>query len=100
MNNRLHLGVPALAIMISVSVHGIQKTVCNVSPQEKRAIDRWIKRNNLNEYGDAKDIMYMGGTPLFNEQTGETIDRYYYIACLKKYPHGKPWKIATASHAY
>lgn len=32
--------------------------------------------------------MYMGGTPLFNEMTGESTDRYEYL--VKKFPD-KPW---------
>lgn len=32
--------------------------------------------------------MYMGGTPLFNESTGESIDRYEYLK--KKFPN-LPW---------
>lgn len=51
---------------------------------EKRKIDAWIVENNLNEYGDPKDTVYSGGTPLFNEMTGETIDRYQYI--LERHP--------------
>lgn len=33
--------------------------------------------------------MYMGGSPLFNESTGESIDRYTYLK--NKYPNS-PWK--------
>jgi hypothetical protein len=44
----------------------------------------------LNEYGDPKDTMYAGGTPLFNEMTGETVDRYEYI--LKQHPELRVWK--------
>jgi len=41
--------------------------------------DDWLKRQGLNKYGDSVDTMYMGGTPLFNESTGERIDRYLYL---------------------
>jgi hypothetical protein len=50
----------------------------------KERIDRWIRENGLNDYGDPKGTMYMGGTPLFNEMTGSTMDKYEYI--LKKHP--------------
>ena len=50
----------------------------------KQRIDRWIKDNNRNNYGDSKDTMYAGGTPLFDERTGKTKDRYDYI--LEKHP--------------
>ncbi len=59
-----------------------------VSDSEKQQIDTWIKNNNLNQYGDSKDTMYTGGTPLFNETTGQTIDRYDYI--VEKH-QDKPW---------
>lgn len=59
-----------------------------ISNEEKRRIDAWIKENKLNEYGDPKDRVYLGGTPLFNEATGETIDRYDYI--IQNHPD-RPW---------
>jgi len=55
---------------------------------EKAKIDAWIIENNLNQYGDPKDIFYLGGTPLFDEKTGRSIDRYEYI--LKNHPD-QPW---------
>ena len=55
---------------------------------EKEKIDAWIKANNLNDYGDPADTAYTGGTPLFNEATGESIDKYEYI--INKFPD-KPW---------
>lgn len=51
----------------------------NASTEVKAQIDAWIRANGYNEYGDPQGTMYIGGTPLFNEQTGETIDRYDYI---------------------
>ena len=54
------------------------------SLQEKTQIDIWIQENDLNQYGDPKDTAYAGGTPLFNEATGETTDRYEYI--LQRHP--------------
>ena len=46
---------------------------------EEQLIDQWIAENNLNMYGDPFDSMYIGGTPLFNEATGEYTNRYDYI---------------------
>lgn len=60
-----------------------------MSDEEKRQVDRWIAANDLNDYGDSKHTMYTGGTPLFNERTGEYIDRYDYI--LSRHPD-RPWK--------
>jgi len=50
-----------------------------LTKEQKQKIDSWIEENNLNRYGDPADTMYIGGTPLFNEATGENIDRYDYI---------------------
>ncbi len=59
-----------------------------LSAKEKTKIDQWIIENDLNQYGDPKNTVYLGGTPLFNEITGGTIDRYEYI--LKNHPD-QPW---------
>ena len=61
----------------------------DISVEEKEQIENWIITNDLNQYGDAKDTVYIGGTPLFDEQTGQTIDRYEYI--LSSYPD-RPWQ--------
>ena len=59
-----------------------------ISGTEKQKIEAWILENDLNQYGDPKNIFYTGGTPLFDEKTGRSIDRYEYI--LKNYPD-QPW---------
>lgn len=55
-----------------------------VDDQTKRRIDQWVRENGRNEYGDNPGTVYAGGTPLFNEMTGRTLDRYEYI--LKRHP--------------
>ena len=50
-----------------------------MTQDQKKWIDQMIKRMDLNEYGDPKDTMYAGGTPLFNEKSGDKQDRYEYI---------------------
>ena len=55
---------------------------------ENERIDAWIAANNLNQYGDAQGTLYTGGTPLFNEHTGQYTDRYDYIK--GRHPD-KPW---------
>lgn len=50
--------------------------------------DKWLSEKKLNPYGDAEDTMYMGGSPLFNESTGESTDRYVHLK--KKFPD-EPW---------
>lgn len=57
--------------------------------EEKQQIETWIKENNLNQYGDPKETLYIGGTPLFEEKTGKIIDRYNYI--LNNHPK-RPWR--------
>lgn len=56
----------------------------SLSQTNKKNIDEWLVDNGLNRYGDLQDTMYAGGTPLFNEMTGESIDRFDYL--LAKYP--------------
>ena len=51
---------------------------------QKEKIDKWFEENNLNRYGDAIGTIYAGGTPLFNEMTGEAKERFQYI--LEKIP--------------
>lgn len=58
-----------------------------VSDELKNRIDGWIRDNGLNEYGDHKDTCYTGGTPLFDETSGRTTDRYQYI--LQNHPELK-----------
>ncbi len=55
-----------------------------VDDKTKKRIDRWIKDNRRNPYGDPPDTMYLGGTPLFDERTGRTKDKYDYV--LEKHP--------------
>jgi len=60
-----------------------------ISLEEKQLIDAWIRENDLNQFGDVKDTVYIGGTPLFDEATSQSIDRYEYI--LKGHSD-RPWK--------
>ena len=56
----------------------------SVDPETKARIDRWIKQEGRNTYGDPPDTVYAGGTPLFDERTGQVRDRYDYI--LARHP--------------
>ena len=56
----------------------------SLTNEAKRRIDAWLAEHNLNEYGDAKDTRYTGGTPLFKEGTNEYRDKYEYI--LQQHP--------------
>jgi len=57
----------------------------DLTKEQKEKIGKWLEENNLNRYGDPIDTMYTGGTPLFDEVTGESVDRYDYI--LKNHPN-------------
>jgi len=59
----------------------------NLTEEQKVAVDAWLAANNLNEFGDALNTFYAGGTPLFNEATGETLDRFKYL--FEKFPELK-----------
>jgi hypothetical protein len=59
-------------------------TSADLSAADKQAIDTWLEKKGLNRYGDAKNAVYTGGTPLFDEATGKSVERYDYI--LNKFP--------------
>ncbi|MCY1022820.1 hypothetical protein [Pyxidicoccus sp. MSG2] len=42
-------------------------------------VDRWLQDHGLDKYGHAEGTMYAGGTPLFDERTGEQKDRMEYV---------------------
>ncbi len=58
--------------------------VAKLTAQGKAKIDDWLAKKDLNQYGDKPETNYTGGTPLFNEATGQSIDRYVFL--LKKFP--------------
>ena len=47
-------------------------------------VDAWLRERGLNEFGDSKDTMYAGGTPLFDEATGTRRERIPFL--LGKHP--------------
>lgn len=61
-----------------------------VSQEEKALIDEWLEENRdrVNEFGDPAGTFYTGGTPLFDESTGTSVDKYEYIA--RRHPD-RPW---------
>jgi hypothetical protein len=58
-------------------------TSANLSEAERQAqescLDQWLKSKKMDRYGHPEGTMYAGGTPLFNEMTGETRDRLDYV---------------------
>jgi len=47
-------------------------------------IELYLQENNLNQYGDPIGTVYTGGTPLFDESTGQIQNRFEYL--LAKFP--------------
>lgn len=56
----------------------------NLTSSQQAYIDEWLGRNGLNRYGDPLGTEYMGGSPLFDETSGGTMDRYEYV--IKRHP--------------
>lgn len=50
-------------------------------------VDEWLKAHNLDKYGNEPGTVYAGGTPLFNEATGESISRLDYV--FKNHPEAR-----------
>ena len=46
---------------------------------EEACVDAWLSKNHLDPYGSPEGTMYAGGTPLFDEATGERTDRLGYV---------------------
>lgn len=49
------------------------------APGRESCVDRWLAARQLDRYGHKQGTMYAGGTPLFDERTGERTDRLEYI---------------------
>ncbi len=69
---------------IGQNTTSIEIDINNLTIEQEKKIDLWLKEKNLNRYGDPVDTFYTGGTPLFDEKTGLSIERYDYI--LKNHP--------------
>jgi len=46
---------------------------------QEACVDQWLKERQLDRYGHPEGTMYAGGSPLFNEATGESQDRLEHI---------------------
>ena len=74
------LGLIILILIIGFVILKQEKEEGSGIPlKEKQLIEAWIIENDLNRYGDIKDTVYAGGTPLFDERTGQSTDKYEYI---------------------
>jgi len=68
----------------SYSADEIKGVVGDLPKDIQLQIDNWLLSQNLNEYGDPEGTMYTGGTPTFDEATGEVKDRFELI--FDKFP--------------
>ena len=50
-------------------------------------VDAWLREKKLDPYGHPEGTMYAGGTPLFDERTGERKDRLAYV--LERHPDAR-----------
>jgi hypothetical protein len=50
-----------------------------ISEDDKKKIDGWLQSEGRNGYGDPKDTVYAGGSPLFDERRADLKDRYEHI---------------------
>jgi hypothetical protein len=58
------------------------------APRGREAcVDAWLAKNKLDPFGNPEGTMYAGGTPLFDEKTGETKDRLAYA--LERHPDAR-----------
>lgn len=46
---------------------------------EEACLDAWLAKRKLDRYGYPEGTMYTGGTPLFDERTGERKDRLTFV---------------------
>jgi hypothetical protein len=56
----------------------------DLTGEQKERVEEWLKEQNFNRYGDPDGTMYTGGTPLFDETSGESMERFEYL--LLKHP--------------
>lgn len=46
---------------------------------ETACVDAWLKAKKLDRYGSPEGTMYAGGTPLFDERSGERAERLPFV---------------------
>lgn len=68
----------------SIETDKSNEKVYNLADEEKQKIDQWLSENGLNRYGDSEGVFYPDGSPLFDEELGENMERFEYI--LNRYP--------------
>jgi hypothetical protein len=66
---------------------GSGRGAMGASKNVESCVDRWLEARKLDRYGHEAGTMYAGGTPLFNEATGEARDRVEYI--FERHPEAR-----------
>lgn len=61
-------------------------------------IDAYIFKNGFNQYGDHPSTSYKYGTPLLDENTGELMDKYWYV-CEMHWVHVNACKACGWTYA-
>ena len=72
---------------IAANAPGDVLTVDGGPATAEGCVDAWLAARDLDKYGSPKGTMYMGGTPLFDERTGERTDRLTFV--YAKHPEAK-----------
>jgi len=89
------------ALLLVAACRGTPPAPAAAAPdaQAVSCIERWLTERELNQYGDPVGTMYAGGTPLFDERTGQTMDRIDHL--VRKHPQLQqacPQEILRAQH--
>jgi hypothetical protein len=63
----------------AASPAGAPSSRAAAAPDGGSCEDAWLLAHSLNEYGDPEGTMYTGGTPLFDERTGQRKDRLQHL---------------------
>ena len=89
------------ALLLVAACRGTPPAPAAAAPdaQAVSCIERWLTERELNQYGDPVGTMYAGGTPLFDERTGQSIDRIDHL--VRKHPQLQqacPQEILRAQH--
>jgi len=58
-----------------------------VKGDETACVDAWLKAKKLDRFGSPEGTMYAGGTPLFDERTGERAERLPFV--YKRHPEAR-----------
>jgi hypothetical protein len=74
---------PGGARVVDAAVTGEIGTPRGLEP----CVEAWLRENKLDPYGHPEGTMYAGGTPLFDERTGERKDRLAYV--LERHPEAR-----------